>query len=177
MEAQLSALGEVRQISYVVADVDAAISSWLALGVGPWFVIRSLRVEGSRYRGVDADPLLALAFANSGELQIELIEPLDDTPSVYRECIDSGLAGFHHVAFWTRDFEGVEQLAEQAGWPTIQSGPVRFSYHTVPGPPELVIEVMEVNDKLEAITAAIREAAVSWDRSTDPVRPYPPQLR
>ena len=176
MEAQLSSLGAVRQISYVVADVDEAISSWLAMGVGPWFVLRSFRARGSRFRGEDADPLLTLAFANSGELQIELIEPLDDTPSVYRECIDSGAAGFHHVAFWTRDFDGVERLAEQAGWPTIQSGPVPFSYHTVPGPPELVIEVMEVNDRLEAITAAVREAASDWDGVSDPVRSYPPDV-
>jgi hypothetical protein len=31
--------GPVRQIGYVVHDFDAAWASWLAAGVGPWYVL------------------------------------------------------------------------------------------------------------------------------------------
>jgi hypothetical protein len=34
--------GPIRQIGYVVADLDGAIQSWIQLGVGPWFVMRGL---------------------------------------------------------------------------------------------------------------------------------------
>ena len=34
--------GPIRQIGYVVTDLDQAIAGWLELGVGPWFVIRGL---------------------------------------------------------------------------------------------------------------------------------------
>ena len=31
--------GVVRQNGYIVRDLDAAIASWCAVGVGPWFTI------------------------------------------------------------------------------------------------------------------------------------------
>ena len=31
--------GPIRQIGYVVTDLDQAMAGWLELGVGPWFVI------------------------------------------------------------------------------------------------------------------------------------------
>jgi hypothetical protein len=34
--------GAVRQISYVVDDLDTAVAGWLKLGVGPWFVMGDL---------------------------------------------------------------------------------------------------------------------------------------
>ncbi|MBV9512835.1 MAG: VOC family protein [Mycobacteriaceae bacterium] len=42
--------GRVRQIGYVVKDFDAALASWLAAGVGPWFVLRGLPMSAN-YRG------------------------------------------------------------------------------------------------------------------------------
>jgi hypothetical protein len=32
--------GPIRQIGYVVTDLDRAMARWLELGVGRWFVIR-----------------------------------------------------------------------------------------------------------------------------------------
>ena len=43
--------GPVRQIGYVVHDFDAALASWLAAGVGPWYVLRGVnfaRAIGAR---------------------------------------------------------------------------------------------------------------------------------
>ena len=37
--------GPIRQIGYVVTDLDRAIASWLELGVGPWFVMSGLRLS------------------------------------------------------------------------------------------------------------------------------------
>jgi hypothetical protein len=42
--------GPVRQIGYVVTDFDHALTSWLEAGVGPWYVIRGLRMQAD-YRG------------------------------------------------------------------------------------------------------------------------------
>ena len=37
--------GPMRQIGYVVTDLDRAIDGWLELGVGPWFVMRGLPMQ------------------------------------------------------------------------------------------------------------------------------------
>ena len=72
--------GPIRQIGYVVTDLDRAMARWLELGVGPWFVLRGLPMHAS-YRGEPCETTLSLAWSNSGEMQIELIQQQDDTPA------------------------------------------------------------------------------------------------
>ena len=67
--------GPVRQMGYVVTDLDQAMAGWLELGVGPWFVMRGLPLQAD-YRGEPCETTLSLAFANSGEMQIELIQQM-----------------------------------------------------------------------------------------------------
>src|SRR4051794_36145012 len=71
--------GPIRQNGHVVRDLDRSIESWLALGVGPWLVLPHLEQTGSTYRGETIAPVVSMAFANSGDLQVELIAPDDDS--------------------------------------------------------------------------------------------------
>jgi catechol 2,3-dioxygenase-like lactoylglutathione lyase family enzyme len=166
--------GTVRQISFVVRDLDVAIRDWLTLGVGPWFVLRGFRAVGSTYRDEPFDPLLSLAFANSGDLQVELIAVEDDTPSMYREFLDSGRQGFQHVAYWAVDVAAAHERALAQGWRCVQSGSLPFHYYDVSNELGLVVEVSVLNDRMRAIAAAIRDAAQDWDGVDRPVRDYPP---
>ena len=80
----MSALpGAIRQIGYVVTDLDQVLASWVELGVGPWLVIRGLPMR-ALYRGQPCDTKLSLAMSNSGELQIELIQQEDTLPASTR---------------------------------------------------------------------------------------------
>ena len=85
------------------------------------------------YRGQATEPVVSFAFANSGELQVELIEQEDDSPSIYREFLDAGREGFHHLAWWAEDFDAVARAAEDAGWPAGQhgntGGMAQFAYY------------------------------------------------
>ena len=61
------AWGPIRQLAYVVDDLDAAIERWIALhGVGPWTVYRNACMQG-RYRGSDTSVLMhvGLSYQNS----------------------------------------------------------------------------------------------------------------
>ena|GEM_PF-90381 len=166
--------GLVRQIAFVVHDLDQAIHDWLTLGVGPWFVLRGFRAVGSTYRDEAFDPLLSLAFANSGDLQVELIAADDDVPSIYREFLDSGRQGFHHVAYWTADVAAAHEAALAQGWQSVQSGSLPFRYYEVSNALGLVVEVSVLNDRMLAISTGIRAAAQEWDGLDRPVRDYPP---
>ena len=66
--------GPIRQVGYVVRDLDRTIAAWLALGIGPWFTLRELPQAGCEYRGALSEPVLSIAFANSGDMQLELIQ-------------------------------------------------------------------------------------------------------
>ena len=48
---------------------------------------------------------MSIALANSGDLQIELIEQRNDAPSMYKEFLDAGNEGLQHVAFWTTSYQ------------------------------------------------------------------------
>ena len=68
--------GGVIQNGYVVRNIEAAMRHWIdVLGVGPWFYIDHLPVADFQYKGQPSPVDISLALANSGTLQIELIQP------------------------------------------------------------------------------------------------------
>jgi hypothetical protein len=166
--------GAIRQIGYVVRDLDAAIHSWCAIGVGPWFTMRSLEQKNCQYRGQLSQPTVSLAFANSGPLQVELIQQHDDGPSIYREFLDAGREGFHQLAWWTEDFEGLMRKAEAARWPVVFSGDgngvANFAYFELDTTISTIVEVMELNDSTRMLAETVAKAAEQWDGVTEPVR-------
>lgn len=166
--------GSVRQNGYVVPDLDDALSHWTeVLGVGPWFPIRNITLSPSVYRGAPATTEISLAVANSGDLQIELIEVHGDSPSVFREFIDGSTCGLHHLAWWTDEFDAVVDQADAARWKVIQSGDLmgtRFCYFDTEAHQGTVAELMELNEMSRWLADQTRNAATDWDGVTDPIR-------
>jgi hypothetical protein len=164
--------GAIRQTGHVVRDLDAGMARWLTLGVGPWFVLPPAP-QPVTFRGDAVAPVVTIAFANSGALQVELIAPLDATPSLYREFLDAGHEGLHHHAWWTADFDGATARAAAGGWDLVVSGDgngfARYCYLERPDLPGVLVEIMELTEVTEMFMTAIRRAAVEWD-GTDPVR-------
>jgi catechol 2,3-dioxygenase-like lactoylglutathione lyase family enzyme len=164
--------GPVRQIGYVVTDLDRSINGWLELGVGPWFVIRDMPMQ-ALYRGRPCQTTLSLAWSNSGEMQVELIHQRDDAPSVFTEFLAAHGPGFHQLAYWTTDFAATMREVEKAGWPVVWSGGesygVRFAYVEPPDAPAAVIEISELTDATAANAMFMHDAAAEWDGS-DPIR-------
>src|SRR5918997_314367 len=75
-------LGEIRQAGYVVDDIEAAMDYWSrVLGIGPFFYKERVPIENYTYRGKSYEPHNSVALANSGPLQIELIQTRNDAPS------------------------------------------------------------------------------------------------
>jgi hypothetical protein len=164
--------GPIRQIGYVVTDLDAAMATWVELGVGPWFVLRGLPMAAS-YRGEPCETTLSVAWSNSGEMQIELIQQLDEVPSVFTEFLAARGPGYHQIAYWATDFEATMREVESAGWPVVWSGGegygVRFAYVEPPNAPAAVIEISELTEATAANAMFIHDAAAEWD-GNNPVR-------
>jgi catechol 2,3-dioxygenase-like lactoylglutathione lyase family enzyme len=167
--------GPIRQIGYIVDDLDAALAPWVDLGVGPWFVMRGIPIRAS-YRGQPCEVSISMALANSGEMQIELIQQEGDTPSVYTEFLRGDGPGYHQLAYWTEDFDATMASVRDAGWPVVWLGGedvgTRFAYVEPPNGPAYisqVIEIMENNEITAGMGKFVRDAAVDWDGS-DPIR-------
>jgi catechol 2,3-dioxygenase-like lactoylglutathione lyase family enzyme len=164
--------GPIRQIGYVVTDLDQALASWVELGVGPWLVMRGLPMR-VLYRGAPCETTLSLALSNSGELQVELIQQEDDTPSIFTEFLAANGPGYHQLAYWAEDFDNTMKAVENAGWPIVWSGGeelgVRFAYVEPPNSPATIVEISELTEAQAGVAKFIRDAAANWDGS-DPIR-------
>lgn len=163
--------GPIRQFAYVVHDLDESCARWLSAGVGPWYVMRSMPQPGTTYRGAETEPIVSIGFANSGDMQIELIQQHNNAPSIYREFLDVGRTGLHHVAYWAEDFDGAMARARAAGYRTAQIGRTAgtgFAY-VDGGPAADFIEIMQLNEVTGGMMGLIRDAAATWD-GKDPVR-------
>jgi catechol 2,3-dioxygenase-like lactoylglutathione lyase family enzyme len=165
--------GAITQNGYVVRDIEAAMRHWVSLGVGPWFYMERAPIERFTFRGQPSEVHISIALANSGTLQIELIQQRNEAPSMYREFLQAGREGLQHIAYWTDDFDRDMRKALALGWRVGQSGEVgadgRFAYFDTEAHPGTVIELSEKSGRKGVMFRRIREASESWD-GRDPIR-------
>jgi hypothetical protein len=171
--------GQIVQTAYVVPDMRAAIDWWIKDGkVGPWFLLDSFTGPEQRYRGepTQADVVLAMSFA--GHMMIELIQPRDERPSVYRETIQRSGYGFHHIGIAFEDVEAARQEYHQRGYHEAFSTPVPSGgkvYYMgdgpgAPGAPGFV-ELIPATEGMDEMFTRYWKASVDWDGS-EPIRAF-----
>ncbi|MBL8545946.1 MAG: VOC family protein [Hyphomonadaceae bacterium] len=169
-------LGAIRQNGYVVRDIRASMDYWLnVLGVGPWFYVDRVKTDYFRYRGEESDMQMSIALANSGDLQIELIQQRNDAPSLYRDFLNAGNEGLQHLAYWTTDFQGLYDALCEKGHVVGHEGAIggaqgRFAYFDAPAPHTgAMIEISDISGPKGKFFEHIRRVAATWDGS-DPIR-------
>lgn len=167
--------GPIRQIGYAVRDARRAARFYSErLGVGPWFFLDGLEFNGAAYRSQPARGRFSMALANWGDMQLELIQPLDGEMSIYSERLQGNPLNevMHHVSTWTRTFDADVARASQLGYGFVVEGDTprgRFCYLEHPTNPGTLIEIAELTPIRERIWAAVAAAASGWDGS-DPIR-------
>ena len=166
----------VRQVAYVVRDIDAALKYWVdVLKVGPFFLYEHCPLENQRYLGQPANTDVTLALGNSGDVQIELIFQHDDTPSVYKEFLDAGRVGVHHFGLMPEDYKATyaqyKALGYAAAFECTVAGAELVYFDTVKAIGHYT-ELWDNNDVFKKLFMIVENAAKGWD-GTNPVRPGP----
>ena len=172
-------LGKNVQLAFVLKDLDAALRYWTeALKVGPFVVIEKSR--GDRkilHRGLETEVDWSLAFAYMGDVQIEFIYPLNDAPSIYKEFLDSGREGLHHVAYWPENFEAACAHLEANGFTDVCSfymkdGTRNVVYYETPAHFGAMVEVVPLTAERTAYFSRIKRLSQNWDGITRPIRRF-----
>ncbi len=166
--------GEIRQLGYVVRDIEAAMRHWIeTIDVGPWFYVDRLPAADFQYRGAPSEAHISIAISNSGPLQVELIQQRNQAPSMYLDFLAAGNEGLQHFCYWPEDYDSVLTRALAAGFTIGQSGTSAgrgpFVYLEPEGHPGSVVELAEYSQTRRRQFAAIEAAARDWDGS-DPIR-------
>lgn len=164
------------QIAMMVEDIETACANWTrTTGVGPFLHVPHIRLDSFDYRGTKASGIdFSVAIAQSGGVQIELVQQHDDGPSAYRDIIAKGAQGFHHLAIYTGDYDAVHASYIDQGFVAAVEGTFggyRFAYIDTSAAIGCMIELIEENPLPGEFFERVAAAARDWDGVTDPIRP------
>ncbi|NYT24690.1 VOC family protein [Alcaligenaceae bacterium] len=166
--------GGIIQVAYVVEDLQESMALYAEkYGIGPWFLSENHAIRDARYRGQPTDISMSIGFGFSGHMCFELIQQLDELPSVYRDVVKARGYGFHHLGMACRDYDADLKKYLDMGYELAFSAStprgIRFGYmdtlNDFPG----MLELIEVNDTQEKFLRLMREASLDWD-GADPIR-------
>src|SRR5580698_326864 len=114
--------GSIMELCHVVKDMDKAVDYWTkVIGAGPFYVFDIPAMPGQMHRGQPSSIDLRIGFGFSGGLLIELLQQLNDAPSVFREILETKGEGYHHVMLRLPFDEGRKRI-EAAGYELAFSG-------------------------------------------------------
>lgn len=135
--------------------------------------------EGSTFRGEPGKAEFALALAFSGHTMVELIQTLDDEPSIYKDAYERHGYGFHHVA------KAVPNAREEVERHEASGASVRFHGLTPGGDVYFLhagedapgmIELVQDSEITREIFTGVWRASVDWD-GPRPLRDFAELLR
>jgi hypothetical protein len=112
------------QIGIVVADRDHTTRLLTSLfGIGPFRLVEwPDRAEAKYYyRGVEEHIRLRQAFVQLGDVEVELIQPLEGR-NAYKDFLDETGGGIHHALFEVSDIDPVLDELAKSGVTVLQSG-------------------------------------------------------
>jgi methylmalonyl-CoA/ethylmalonyl-CoA epimerase len=112
------------QIGIVVADRDRTTQLLTSLfGMGPFRLVEWPNRPESKYwyRGVEEKIRVKQAFVQLGDVEVELIQPVEGH-NAYQDFLDQTGGGIHHVLFEVIDIDPVIEELAKSGVGVLQSG-------------------------------------------------------
>lgn len=168
--------GSILELCHVVRDMDRAIAHWTqVLGAGPFYVFDVPAMAGQTHRGQPSSIDMQVAFGFSGGLLIELLQPTNDAPSVFREILESNGEGYHHVLLRV-PFDAGRARLESHGYEIAFSGSLpggeRFALFDTRADNGGYIELMDVTESSFGPMQKIHAAHLAWDGTSEPKRSF-----
>jgi catechol 2,3-dioxygenase-like lactoylglutathione lyase family enzyme len=165
MNSQKPAVGRLYHTGYVVGDVHAAVRHWVEVaGVGPFVLFENFEFVNPVYRDALGGPRVTLAFGAVGDHCIELIQPLDEAPSIYTELPGA----LHHVGLLVPDLESGVRRYTDAGVTCAFRAAFPFgggcAYLDTRATLGVFTELVEGGAVVEGMLAGMRDAHARWNR-------------
>ena len=101
MTDQVLGTTTITQVGIIVADIEARAQAWadvLGLPVPEIIITDAVEVAQTEYEGKSTPARAKLAFFHLGQVDLELIEPIDG-PSTWKDQLDRHGESLHHIAF------------------------------------------------------------------------------
>ncbi|MGB0908353.1 MAG: VOC family protein [Maricaulaceae bacterium] len=155
--------GPITQLGFLTDNIEETAEAWTKTrGVGPWTKMPNVTMEAV----MDGAPVqlnIDVALTYQGDVQIELIRPICDSPSPYLANKIAGIWGAHHIQYETDDMAKSLEIARDAGLElacTIEQGDSIYTY--LRGPMGWT-ELMQAGSGVKALFQMIKAKSVGWD--------------
>lgn len=138
----------IYQVALVVRDCYGSVKKYAdEYGIGPWtfYVFGPKTMKDTVIHGKPENYAMRLAVTKVGNVEFELIEPLDDK-SIYADFLKEHGEGLHHVAFGVEDYGKTLNFFKDKGIGVLMGGNwqgVKFSYLDSQKELGLIAEIFE----------------------------------
>jgi len=117
-------LPKLGQIGYVVTDIDKTMAYYKdTLGISPWIVLDE-RPAPCIEKGKEVHPLLRIALAYMGPVQMELIQ-VEEGESLHLNHVRESKGGVHHLGFMVQDLDKRLDACHKMGIGILQRGTIK----------------------------------------------------
>lgn len=138
----------ITQVGIIVQDIEARARAWsdiLGLPMPEIIITDPADIAHTEYKGASSTARAKLAFFHLGQVDVELIEPID-APSTWRDQLEQHGDSLHHIAFQIKGMGEKLMYLQGKGVPLIQRGEYtggRYAY--VDGTDKLgaILELLE----------------------------------
>jgi hypothetical protein len=169
--------GPIRQMGYVVRDIEAAMQHWTqALRIGPFYYAKGAPIHELSYRGAASDVQASIALSYSGNMQIALIQQRNEAPSSFLDFLNAGRNGLHHVGFFSSNFDRDLHRAREAGLDVLQTSIIgspegKFAILGSEDPVRTRPALIAISDSNLDLFRMVEKEALRWDGS-GPIRRF-----
>lgn len=114
----------ITQVGIIVSDIETKARAWseiLGLPMPDIIITDTLDKTQAEYSGKPTTARAKLAFFHMGQLDVELIEPIDE-PSTWKDQLDQHGDSLHHIAFQIKDMQEKVAYLDSKGVPLLQRG-------------------------------------------------------
>ena len=143
------------QLGYVFPRASTGEAFMLSMGAGRFTRFDDAPVHSQTLNGVPMECRQNLAFGFLGDLNIELVEPIDGQ-NIYTQFLDGQPeGGLHHIAWKVEDIDDAMAAMRNAGLNEVQTGRfgagTRFAYYDARTPLGHYLELLYFDADTQAL--------------------------
>lgn len=159
------------KMAVLVDDCKKAAETWAdVMGAGPFIISRHVQFDELKLRGEDVTCDMDVAIGMWGEVEIELIQPNDDSPALIYP-VDKKQGRLHHLTWITDDLQAETERLESLGYPklvesVVSPGSGRSAWFDGEKLAGCLLAVYQRSEFLEQNTEMLKAMRDDWDRVT-----------
>jgi len=159
------------QIAYLANDLEQKCATLLEIfDIGPFIVARNLELTNHVFKGQPSENFIVdAAFAQSGDMNIEVLQMKSSGPNAISEMFKNGQEGVHHTSYFCKDVAAEKERLARLGYPPVSEfalGDVKICFSDTRPLLGHMVELYTDCPELRELYRRTRALRDQWDGKT-----------